>query len=443
MEKRTIGSFISVLRRAQGWTQRDLAEKLCVSDKAVSRWERDESAPDLSLLPLIADLFGITVDELLRGQRRPTEAQNTAAVSAEQPLPDAKEEAEAVARAAASAQKRQKLLLGNNLRRCKNFNCISLGLSLAGVVAALICNFGFNRAAIGFFIGIAFEIAAVICTLIFTGNALPVGEEDYDKDLLHDYKRSVLHLAWKQLYVVALVTGPLLLLAVAGAAYGAYVGLGASSFFLSSAVWLVVGGFVLREVSRLGILPRVYRSFGVGESEEERGRRTSCVRLLGRCALALVLALILPLIAQGVLTCGMIDRREAFAKGTVIESFEEFKVQIEQKGKSGTRYSYRGMSYAGHKGTIHPLKEQDVYAIYDEQDRVVETFRWNNTDIARIKWNFTESAQGAPITLYTYEAEEQSEQIHYWICMGISLLMAGEGLTVLIVYLVKRRKYIG
>ena len=67
MGKRTIGSFISVLRRAQGWTQRDLAEKLCVSDKAVSRWERDESAPDLSLLPLIADLFGITVDELLRG----------------------------------------------------------------------------------------------------------------------------------------------------------------------------------------------------------------------------------------------------------------------------------------------------------------------------------------------------------------------------------------
>ena len=69
MERKTLGSFISVLRRASGMTQKDLAEKLNVSDKAVSRWEREESAPDLTLLPLIADLFDITVDELLRGQR--------------------------------------------------------------------------------------------------------------------------------------------------------------------------------------------------------------------------------------------------------------------------------------------------------------------------------------------------------------------------------------
>ena len=71
MEKKTIGSFISVLRRANGMTQAELAEKLFVSDKTVSRWERDESTPDLTLLPIIADLFGITVDELLRGQRNP------------------------------------------------------------------------------------------------------------------------------------------------------------------------------------------------------------------------------------------------------------------------------------------------------------------------------------------------------------------------------------
>ena len=69
MEKKSIGSFISVLRRANGMTQADLAEKLFVSDKTVSRWERDESTPDLTLLPVIADLFGVTIDELLRGQR--------------------------------------------------------------------------------------------------------------------------------------------------------------------------------------------------------------------------------------------------------------------------------------------------------------------------------------------------------------------------------------
>ena len=69
MEKKTIGKFIAVLRKANGMTQKDLADRLFVSDKTVSRWERDECDPDLSLIPAIAELFGITTDELLRGER--------------------------------------------------------------------------------------------------------------------------------------------------------------------------------------------------------------------------------------------------------------------------------------------------------------------------------------------------------------------------------------
>ncbi|MEG0306261.1 MAG: helix-turn-helix transcriptional regulator, partial [Oscillospiraceae bacterium] len=66
MERKSIGSFIAVLRKANGLTQKDLAEKLNVSDKSVSRWERDDGAPDLSLVPVIAEIFGVTCDELLR-----------------------------------------------------------------------------------------------------------------------------------------------------------------------------------------------------------------------------------------------------------------------------------------------------------------------------------------------------------------------------------------
>ena len=69
MEKKTIGRFISVLRKASGMTQRELAERLFVSDKTVSRWECDECTPDLTLIPAIAEIFGITTDELLRGER--------------------------------------------------------------------------------------------------------------------------------------------------------------------------------------------------------------------------------------------------------------------------------------------------------------------------------------------------------------------------------------
>ena len=50
MEKKTIGSFITALRKANGMTQKDLAEKLNVSDKTISRWERDDGTPDLSVM---------------------------------------------------------------------------------------------------------------------------------------------------------------------------------------------------------------------------------------------------------------------------------------------------------------------------------------------------------------------------------------------------------
>lgn len=66
-DKMTLGQYISHHRKLNGMTQKDLAEKLNVSDKAISRWERDENAPDIHLLPVIADIFGVTCDELLRG----------------------------------------------------------------------------------------------------------------------------------------------------------------------------------------------------------------------------------------------------------------------------------------------------------------------------------------------------------------------------------------
>lgn len=72
MENKTLGSFIATLRKERNFTQKDLAEKLNVSDKAVSRWERDESAPDITLLPTIAEVFGVTCDELLKGERSST-----------------------------------------------------------------------------------------------------------------------------------------------------------------------------------------------------------------------------------------------------------------------------------------------------------------------------------------------------------------------------------
>lgn len=64
----TLGARIAQKRKAKGMTQEALAEKLNISSQAVSKWENDVSSPDISLLPELARVLGITVDELLSGE---------------------------------------------------------------------------------------------------------------------------------------------------------------------------------------------------------------------------------------------------------------------------------------------------------------------------------------------------------------------------------------
>ncbi len=63
--KYQIGTNIAAYRKREGWTQAGLAEKLNYSDKAVSKWERGESVPDVLTLATLAELLGITVNDLL------------------------------------------------------------------------------------------------------------------------------------------------------------------------------------------------------------------------------------------------------------------------------------------------------------------------------------------------------------------------------------------
>ena len=69
MENKSLGTFIAFLRKEKRLTQKQLAELLNVSDKTVSHWECDETSPDISLLPLLAQTLGVTVDELLKGEK--------------------------------------------------------------------------------------------------------------------------------------------------------------------------------------------------------------------------------------------------------------------------------------------------------------------------------------------------------------------------------------
>ncbi len=74
MEQQTMGEMIADLRRARGMTQAALAQQMHVTDKAVSKWERNLSCPDVKTIPQLAQILGVSVEELM-----------TASAPAEQP----------------------------------------------------------------------------------------------------------------------------------------------------------------------------------------------------------------------------------------------------------------------------------------------------------------------------------------------------------------------
>lgn len=76
MSNQTIGQVIADIRKQKGMTQADLAKKMHITDKAVSKWERDLSCPDINSIPKLADILGISVEELMNTSARPKTGQS-------------------------------------------------------------------------------------------------------------------------------------------------------------------------------------------------------------------------------------------------------------------------------------------------------------------------------------------------------------------------------
>ena len=89
IDKKQFGAFVSELRKEKGYTQKELAGRLFVSDKAVSKWETGSSIPDTALLIPLAEQLGVTVTELLLCHRSETESLSRA--EAEQAAAEAKD----------------------------------------------------------------------------------------------------------------------------------------------------------------------------------------------------------------------------------------------------------------------------------------------------------------------------------------------------------------
>ncbi|MDD6526237.1 MAG: helix-turn-helix transcriptional regulator [Oscillospiraceae bacterium] len=157
MEQKTIGKFIAVLRKSQGMTQKELAEKLGVSDKTVSHWEREESAPDISLIPVIAEIFSVTCDELLRGEKSSKQAEVSETYN-ENKLSE-------------KGEKQMKYLFEKALGRLKMKSIICIGIDAVGYVVSLIVTYlvGMRFGTDIEYMGLLFAAVFYIVSLVLTG----------------------------------------------------------------------------------------------------------------------------------------------------------------------------------------------------------------------------------------------------------------------------------
>ena len=142
MEKKTMGSFMAALRKANGLTQQQVADMLNVSNKTVSKWECNEGYPEISMLPVIAELYSVSVDELLRGEKmaKAFDEEKTDVKSAE----------------------RIKFLIEKAIVKFTNNSIVSIVLSGAALIMAyIICDIIYNYNVLWF----GYAIILILCAV--------------------------------------------------------------------------------------------------------------------------------------------------------------------------------------------------------------------------------------------------------------------------------------
>ncbi|MBE6664915.1 MAG: helix-turn-helix transcriptional regulator [Ruminococcaceae bacterium] len=355
MEKKTIGKFISALRKANGMTQREFGEKLFVSDKTVSRWECDECTPDLSLIPAIAEIFGITADELLRGERN---------------NPERLERENGDQRQKEKSEKQFRFMLDRTRKKYQNFTMISVGITILGLIAAMIANLSFSKGLIAFCLALAFAATSEICQICFTVNArFSVDEEDDTRaqQLLlsnNDVVKTAIRISFFNLLSVSFCL-PLVVL------------LDSPYYGLEFGSWLLWGGiFVLA----IGVLAYIFYILKIRDCLCSRGlySLTSSEKeafgynkklLLKTIAVSLCIALV---IGIGVFVLEVIGIR-GLARKEVFYTCEDFKAFMENQYDTWYKEGYTYYDKEGDAVVVVPGEDYSDASFMKEQGKIVNS----------------------------------------------------------------------
>lgn len=421
MENKSIGEFIAVLRKAGGMTQRELAERLNVSDKAVSRWERGETLPDLTLIPIIADIFEVTADELLRGER------NIANV----PLTPYKAE---------KSEKQVRYIADKALTNFKIFSVISVAVALLGPLVAFILSF-FTAYAICFAVACFFFVGATVCEIIFT--ALAVLKVKIKDEAVNRHKKSIVKISMLVFsFIIFLISETALFTASSG-----YMPQ------LSETAVLTVGPIILcLAVSQIiWYLLSVKGFFVLNEEEKERIQKLKNLKI--KCAVIL-LCLALPT-AWGQWYFSQFTSADELVKGTTFDNYKDFKAHMESVADKSPG-EYRNDGSPKHRREITETENEYTETLYDKYDTVVAQntyekekltdkngnvilkYAYNNHQISKIK--FSDGFAELPVTVYTHEEMRQGYRIKTAINLAFIPLYAGEALIGYLVYRKKKNK---
>lgn len=419
MEKKSIGSFISALRKANGMSQKELAEKLNVSDKSVSRWERDENLPDLTLVPVIAEIFGVTADELLRGERvKPQEAGNTEG--------GAKAGAEKENR---RTEKQLMRLLNDTKTKFHVRSMVSICLGIVGLLTAMICNFAFYRAYIGFFAACIFYVVAVVCEIIFYELAVSaVTGGEFDGGRTAKCRKDLFLSFEKRLFVMIVLfafTLPLALFPIDGYEGIAFVSwIGSGAFFAAGAALLCVllswaaGAYAVQK----GIVV-------LSEKEAEANRRLG--KLRGKC-FGICAALLL-VTALGQFICNASLYATDLVEGNVFDNWEEFRTYMETPAEAEAD----GSDFETIDMDDDTLEDYREYATADKAPEY--SYLCLNREVAEIEWGETDNGL-LPITVYTNAQILEGKQILNQINVLIIGLYLAECAACIFVYNVIKGK---